>query len=110
MSEAKLVCVPWSDEQVESLNHYQECGWLHPFTQDGVTLVATNSGWVTEKLGPVVQDWAYDFMVNGQWKSICKVRNEVLMIKAENPGGCGLCYAKKRLSERPDPLTQLHKK
>lgn len=60
----KQVYAPW-------LPQYQQSGDFHPFT--GVSkpngketiLIATEVGWVEEEGGPVVQDWAYEFMT--QW-------------------------------------------
>lgn len=60
---------PWTQEEVESLNGYQACGFFHEFTGDnGEILIATSSGWVTQEGGPVVQEWAYTFMTDGSWK------------------------------------------
>ena len=68
---------PWSDEQVEALNDYQQAGWMHPFTcgrcrdadtrwpsPDQHLLVATNDGWTCPACD-YTQDWAHDFMFHG---------------------------------------------
>lgn len=63
------IYAPWTDEQVKALNEYQHAGKGHPFTgprnKDGseCILIATKDGWVKEKGGPVVQTWAWDFMI-----------------------------------------------
>jgi hypothetical protein len=63
---------PWTDDQVASLNAYQEAGFVHPFTYgdgaDQVDLIATTSGWVAKEGGPVVQTWAHMFMADWSWR------------------------------------------
>lgn len=63
---------PWTNDEVASLNGYQQAGYMHPFTYgDGdeqVDLIATNEGWVAKKGGTVVQTWAHKFMTNWSWK------------------------------------------
>lgn len=63
---------PWSDDQVNSLNEYQKCGYCHPFTYgddpNQVDLIATRDGWVAVENGPIVQDWAHPFMSDWSWK------------------------------------------
>lgn len=67
---------PWTPEEVESLNHFQECGFFHEFTghreDDGsqVTLIATPNGWVEKEGGPIVQTWAHKFMTDGSWRTM----------------------------------------
>lgn len=59
---------PWTDEQVNALNRYQEEGRGHPFTgerhQDGgeCVLIATKDGWVRCCGDSIIQTWAWDFM------------------------------------------------
>jgi 8-oxo-dGTP diphosphatase len=64
---------PWTDEQVASLNAYQNAGYVHPFTHgdgaDKVDLIATRDGWVRQPGGRVVQTWAHDFMADGSWRN-----------------------------------------
>jgi hypothetical protein len=74
---------PWTEPQVDALNRWQRCGWVHPFTcgsghrgddphgqyafehgEDFGQLVATPDGWRC----PVCdyrQDWCHDFMLGG---------------------------------------------
>jgi hypothetical protein len=64
---------PWTKEQVDALNSYQEEGWMHPFTcgsgnrtdkyhLDGEgKLVATENGWICP-FCPYRQTWAWDMM------------------------------------------------
>ena len=63
---------PWTEDQVSSLNGWQTCGYVHPFTYgDGdeqIDLIATPDGWVAVEGGPVVQDWAHSFMTDWSWK------------------------------------------
>jgi hypothetical protein len=65
------VVAPWTDDQVASLNAYQNAGYVHPFTwgegEEKVDLIATPSGWIAKKDGPVIQDWAHDFMLDWSW-------------------------------------------
>jgi len=66
-----LSLAPWTDDQVLSLNGYQECCRYHPFTygegEDKVALIATNDGWVAYNEGPVVQVWAHRWMADWSW-------------------------------------------
>lgn len=60
---------PWTDQQVASLNVYQKADYVHPFTSVwGVILTATEAGWVEAQFGPIVQDWAYEFMTDWSWR------------------------------------------
>ena len=62
------ISAPWSEDQVNSLNTYQGAGVMHPFIgPSGEVLIATPDGWVTQKDGPVVQDWAWNWMADWQW-------------------------------------------
>ena len=62
---------PFTKEQVESLNGYQEEGYFHPFTcgKDDCrqTLVATEDGWVCPDCD-YKQNWAHEFMADNTWK------------------------------------------
>lgn len=73
MSEEKIYA-PFTDEQVEALNTYQQETWGHSFTCCGFDgcrrskrldegeLIATNEGWVCP-CGKYKQNWAHGFMV-----------------------------------------------
>jgi hypothetical protein len=56
-----MIEAPWTEDQVESLNGFQTCGFVHPFTgsqgPDGerFVLIATLDGWVEREGGPIVQ-------------------------------------------------------
>jgi hypothetical protein len=55
---------PWTQEQVDKLNKWQNAGLFHPFTcGNGHTLVATKDGWICPSCPEYHQDWAHDFMV-----------------------------------------------
>jgi hypothetical protein len=60
---------PFTQEQVESLNAYQEAGVFHAFTcgSCGATLVATEQGWKCPDCD-YTQDWAHDWMTNNEWR------------------------------------------
>lgn len=70
---------PWSPEQIESLNEFQNSAW-HPFTcpnrrhRPGVPLTATRYGWACEGAGQnkcdYAQNWAHSFMADGSWRQI----------------------------------------
>lgn len=60
---------PWTVEEVQALNDWQHCGWVHPFTcarshVEGRNLVATLNGWLCLICG-YRQDWCHDFMLAG---------------------------------------------
>lgn len=58
---------PWSGEEVQALNRFQDSGIWHPFTSNrGAQLIATTEGWVEAAGGPVVQTWAHVFMANAR--------------------------------------------
>lgn len=57
-----MIKAPWTDEQVNRLIEWQNCGHVHPYTsENGTILIPTNNGWVEKENGPVVQDWAHEF-------------------------------------------------
>ena len=70
------VNAPWTDDQVASLNGWQACGYVHPFTGERgpngeeTLLIATSAGWVEREGGPVVQTWAHNFMADWSWKAM----------------------------------------
>ncbi len=63
------ITAPFTEEQVERLNKYQNERRFHPFTccsygckrEDEGILIATKDGWVCP-CGKYKQDWAHDFM------------------------------------------------
>jgi hypothetical protein len=66
MSEIK---VPFTEDQVESLNAYQIAGKFHPFTCGcGSNLIATEKGWICNDCDNT-QDWAHEFMADWSWNT-----------------------------------------
>ena len=69
------ITAPWTEDQVESLNQYQESGVMHPFTcgHGSHDLHATKEGWVCticEKEGRTyTQNWCHTFMADWSWKN-----------------------------------------
>lgn len=76
------VHVPFTEEQVRSLNAYQFHGTGHPFTcanencrgrihygpvTSSICLVATTDGWVCGACG-YTQDWAWGWMADWTWQ------------------------------------------
>lgn len=64
------ILAPFSNEQVEGLNKYQQNPLHHPFTcaKCSSVLVATRQGWVCTTLDcGYTQNWAHNFMVEGGW-------------------------------------------
>lgn len=67
-----MINTPWTDEQVASLNAFQQHGMWHPFTcpNDSSDLIATKNGWKCSKRRcTYTQQWAHDFMLNWSWKT-----------------------------------------
>lgn len=67
------ISAPWTDDQVKSLNEYQQCDRVHPFTgRLGEPLIATKSGWISpnDPFRCVVQTWAHPFMLDWSWKKL----------------------------------------
>lgn len=68
----------FTDEQVESINAFQQAGAMHPFTcgsdecraqhVEGV-LVATRAGLHCPHCS-YTQDWVHGFMADGSWKGM----------------------------------------
>lgn len=59
---SEKITAPWTTEQVEALNEWQQLGRVHPFTcPNSHPLVATPDGWVCIPCA-YMQDWAHDFM------------------------------------------------
>lgn len=61
---------PWTAEEVANLNEFQNAGYMHPFTCGSedcrAVLVATPEGWTCPAGCGYTQDWAHDFMANGE--------------------------------------------
>lgn len=60
-----IALAPWTPEQVEALNRFQQSGRFHPFTcptahPEGRDLVAAEDGWHCPRC-PYTQDWAHAF-------------------------------------------------
>ena len=70
-----LTEAPWTDDEVASLNAYQACDHVHPFTaDDGDVLVATRDGWIHPVFDDeVCQRWAHKFMADWSWKTMASV-------------------------------------
>lgn len=59
----------FTDDEVASLEGYQKCGFLHPFTCCGQPQKPTPQGMLCEVCG-VVQDWAHRFMLDWSWRKM----------------------------------------
>jgi len=74
MRNPKLSYAPWTEDEVKSLNAFQESGFVHPFTcnkESGFKhdLTATRDGWVCNECGTMVQqDWAHTWMADWSWQ------------------------------------------
>ena len=58
---------PWTKEQVDALNGYQNLGYTHEFTcscKSRTTLVATTEGWTCPEDCGHEQKWAHAFMAD----------------------------------------------
>lgn len=64
--------VAWTDDQVASLNGFQDAGMFHPFTCGGAgcseVLIAQNDGWHCPKCS-YRQFWAHTWMLDWSWKN-----------------------------------------
>lgn len=71
---------PWDEAQIKSLNDYQEARVFHPYThsrdEDGndEILVATKDGWKCPNHPDHLQDWAWDWTANDQWRTIFEIK------------------------------------
>lgn len=65
-----MIRAPFTDEQVASINGFQKCDHVHPFTCGGekcrADLVATNDGLICE-FCDYKQNWVHEFMADGSW-------------------------------------------
>jgi hypothetical protein len=67
---SEQVNAPWNDDQVASLNAFQQADVFHPFTCTcRETLVATKEGWTCPKC-PYRQNWAHACMTDWSWQTI----------------------------------------
>lgn len=65
-SRSSKMYVPWTQEQIDALNKWQKCGYVHPYTCGGKIdgkdcredLIATKDGWVCPKNCGYTQNWA----------------------------------------------------
>lgn len=57
-----IVVAPWTDQQVEQLNHRQTLKHLHQYTcgDCGQTLLATNNGWTCHHCR-YAQQWCFAY-------------------------------------------------
>lgn len=63
------VKAPWSEEQIAELKKWQASKEVHPFTSaEHAVLLPSKEGWVAKEGGPVVEDWAWDFMLDGSFR------------------------------------------
>ncbi len=84
---SQQVKAPWTAEQVKNLEEWQDTPLVHPFTWDKdvngfsldghTNLIPTKDGWRVKLKGPVVEDWAWDFMLDGSL--LVKMRESPLM-------------------------------
>lgn len=64
IKDPKAIQPPWSPDQVDNINRWQNSGLFHPFTcSNGHTLVATPQGLVCEQDPDYHQNWVWDFML-----------------------------------------------
>lgn len=71
----ELCFCPWTDEQVDNLIIYQNCGYVHPFTCGNCDniLVPQKSGWYCPTC-PYTQSWAHWFMVDFKNSELYRVQ------------------------------------
>jgi hypothetical protein len=76
MKETKA---PWNEDQVKSLNDFQQFSNLHPFTCScHATLVATPNGWNCPDGCSVSQDWCWDMMSDWTWKRMAADQERII--------------------------------
>lgn len=67
------IVAPWTKEQVDALNNYQQGYGVHPYTcarahLRQTPLVATTNGWkCSSPLCDYTQSWAHSFMAEKGW-------------------------------------------
>lgn len=65
---------PFTPDQVDSLNVYQNAGLMHPFTcgnNSDHLLVAREDGWFCPECD-YRQYWAHDWMTNWKWSGMVR--------------------------------------
>ncbi|MEU7066925.1 hypothetical protein [Streptomyces sp. NPDC046161] len=100
------ITAPWSPEQVDALNRFQQTGGMHPFTcgrdhDTHRTLVATPAGWTCPGPGcGYTQNWAHAFMAAGERpEPVCKFEQGCHRVVPCDPG----CGAARPAAEQPHP-------
>lgn len=80
------IYAPFNQEQIKSLNEFQQSGYWHEFTCGNCrsTLEATETGWIckTEDCG-YTQDWCHDFMQDGSWQKQKELIDSLKLFKRE---------------------------
>jgi hypothetical protein len=74
------ITAPWTPEQVEALNAYQQLGMFHPFTcgTQSTSLVATEAGWICPCC-TYKQDWAWEEMADPEFiRTLKEAHDQVL--------------------------------
>jgi hypothetical protein len=73
MNDQDMTTAPWTDDQVSSLNAFQDAGVFHPFTCGGCSnrdgLVAQNDGWHCPDCD-YSQTWAHYWTADWSWVSL----------------------------------------
>jgi hypothetical protein len=71
----------FTEDQVASINAYQNCGMWHPFTCrcGSGALIATVDGLVCSKACGYTQDWVHGFMADWTWKEQLDLLHQMLM-------------------------------
>lgn len=88
------VKAPWTDDQVRSLNAYQESGFMHPFIcsehvddnlhADYEVLVASRDGWHCPVPGCAWhQVWAWAWMADWSWEEAIRTLHDELAAMRE---------------------------
>lgn len=71
----------FSASEVESLNAFQDIGFMHGFTcghdSGHGLLIATTDGWICRSC-PYTQDWAHNFMMDWEWKRCFDFQRRIL--------------------------------
>lgn len=75
MDETGKVSAPFTDDQVASLNAFQDSGTMHPFTCnrpwcEGVLKAEADGLWCAAQYCSYVQFWAHGWMADWSWKKM----------------------------------------